>query len=62
MRAVSAGLDAAGRGDFDALISLFAADGVWDASQPGVGLFEGAAAIRGFTEDWLAAYEGWETE
>jgi len=53
---------AVGRRDFDGWISFFAADAVWDASQAGVGTFEGAAAIRSFAEDWDAAYDEWETE
>jgi ketosteroid isomerase-like protein len=51
-------------GDFDAMLSSFAPDGVWDMSPLGMGVFEGRAAIRGFLEDWQGAYEefGVETE
>jgi len=36
---------------------FYAHDAVWDGSSGGIGSFEGAAAIRGFLEDWHAAYE-----
>ena len=52
--------EALGRRDFDAAMSSFAPGAVWDASQPGVGTFEGPAAIRAFFEDWLVAYEEWD--
>jgi len=51
-----------GRRDFDGFTRLFAPGAVWDASQPGVGTFHGAAAIRAFLEDWLAAYEEWDNQ
>jgi hypothetical protein len=43
-------------------MSLFAPDAVYDASLPGIGIFEGVAAIRGFFEDWVGAYEEYEQE
>jgi SnoaL-like domain len=48
--------------DFAVFMSLFAEDAVYDASQPGVSVFVGAAAIRRFAEDWLASYEEWESD
>jgi SnoaL-like domain len=42
------------RRDFDAMMSFFAPDAVWDLSSAGIGRFEGTAAIRGFHEDWIA--------
>ena len=48
--------EAANRRDFDAMLSFFAPDAVWE----GMGLrstFEGVAAIRGFWQDWWAGYE-----
>jgi ketosteroid isomerase-like protein len=44
-------------GELDAAISYFALDGVWESSPNGVGVFEGAATIRRFFEDWARAYE-----
>jgi ketosteroid isomerase-like protein len=52
--------DAHARRDFDAMISFFAPDAVWDASSAGIGSFEGAASIRRFVEDWIGAYEEYE--
>jgi ketosteroid isomerase-like protein len=43
--------------DFDAMMSFYAPDAVWDMSQLGMGVFEGVAAIRGFYEDWIGAYD-----
>ncbi len=43
------------RCDVDMFVSFHAPDAVLEAA---VGRFEGAAAIRGFIEDWLANYEG----
>ena len=48
------------RRDFDSLMSFYAPDALWDASLSGVGRFEGAAAIRSFLEDWIAAYAEYE--
>jgi ketosteroid isomerase-like protein len=49
--------DAAERRDFDGVMSVYSHDAVWDASLSPVGSFEGMAAIRGFLEDWIGAYE-----
>ena len=48
-------VDALDRCDVDMFVSFLAPDAVLEAA---VGRFEGAAAIRGFIEDWLANYEG----
>ena len=45
------------RGDFDAVMSLFAADAVYDLSDAGLGTFEGEEAIRSFFEDWHGSWE-----
>ena len=50
------------RRDFDAMMSFYAPDAVWDMSPMGMGTFEGLAAIRGFFEDWFGAYEEWTME
>ena len=49
--------EAMSRGDFDAVMSLFAADAVYDLSGAGLGTFEGEEAIRGFIEDWHRSWE-----
>lgn len=38
-------------------MSFHASDAVWDASKTGAGTFEGAAAVRGFLEDWYGAFD-----
>ena len=51
-------VEAANRGDFDAMMSFSAPDVVWDLNPlGGLGTFEGHPAIRGFLEDWHANYE-----
>jgi ketosteroid isomerase-like protein len=52
--------DAFMRGDFDAGIGFYAPDAAWDASDTGIGTFDGAAAIRSFLEDWVGAFEEYE--
>ena len=51
--------EAYARRDFHTMMRFFAPDAVWDTSA-GLGSFEGAAAIRGFLEDWIGAYEEYE--
>ena len=53
--------EAASRRDLDAVLSFYASDAVWEAVSLGTS-FEGVAAIRGFLEDWLGAYEEFEME
>jgi ketosteroid isomerase-like protein len=48
--------------DIDAILRFHASDAVWDASNTGAGTFEGAAAVRGFLEDWYGTFEAWEGE
>ena len=48
--------EAANRRDFDAVLSFFAPDAVWETVGLGT-TFEGVAAIRGFWQDWWAGYE-----
>jgi ketosteroid isomerase-like protein len=50
------------RREFDAMMSFFAPDAVWDLSSAGIGRFEGTAAIRSFHEDWIGSYEEYENE
>ena len=53
--------EAVDRRDFDAAMSFFAPDAVWEEWPLGFS-FEGAAAIRGFLEDWRDEYEEYEQE
>jgi ketosteroid isomerase-like protein len=48
--------DALNRRDFDAGMSFFAPDAVWESPPRGTS-FDGLAAIRGFGEDYSAAFE-----
>ena len=50
------------RGDLDGVMSLFAPDAVYDASDAGLGIFEGEEAIRGFVEDWRRSWEDYRYE
>ena len=54
--------EAANRRDFDALMSVYGPDPVWDTSPMGLGTYGDPAAIRGFFEDWIEAYEEWQIE
>ena len=49
-------IDASHRGDYDAIMRLFAPDVVWD-SLDGLGTFEGATAVRGFLEEVTGMFE-----
>jgi ketosteroid isomerase-like protein len=53
--------EAANRRDFDALISLYAPQAVWEVAGLAESL-EGWVAIRAFLEEWLAAYEEFDQE
>jgi ketosteroid isomerase-like protein len=50
------------RRDFDAVMRDYAHDAVFDLSNAGLGSHQGQAAIRGFLEDWIGAYEEFEFE
>ena len=49
-------LEAGNRHDFDAVMSFYAPDAVWEGRASGM-TFEGGTAVRGFWEDWFASYE-----
>jgi ketosteroid isomerase-like protein len=50
------------RRDVDAVMRYYDRDVVFDLSPAGLGSYEGQAAVRGFFEDWLDAYEEFEFE
>ena len=54
-------VEALGRLDFDAAISFYAPDAVWDGRASGM-TGEGRTAIRGFWEDMTVAYEEFEVQ
>ena len=49
-------VEAGNRHDFDAVMSFYAPDAVWEGRASGM-TFEGGTAVRGFWEDWFASYE-----
>jgi ketosteroid isomerase-like protein len=49
--------EASNRRDMDALMSLFAQDGVYDTSPSGLGVYEGQAAIRAFIGEWWDSFQ-----
>jgi ketosteroid isomerase-like protein len=48
--------DAGNRHDLDAIIGFHSPEAVWDLSDQGLGVFEGAGAIRGWLEDWFGVW------
>ncbi len=50
------------RRDYEAAMTHFGADPVWDMSAVGTGVFSGSSAIRGLLEDWNGSYEEWTCE
>jgi ketosteroid isomerase-like protein len=59
---VRSAYDASNRRDFNAMMAVYGRDAVWDMTPIGLGTYEGLAAIRGFIEDWVGAYEEWRAE
>ena len=55
-------LEAAKHHDLDAYMAFFAPDAAFDLSDLGIGTFEGAAAIRGFIEDWWGTWGNHRSE
>jgi len=53
--------EAANKREFDSIPSFYARDAVLDSMGMGAS-FEGVAAIRGFFEDFISAYEEFEVE
>jgi ketosteroid isomerase-like protein len=56
------GFEAINRRDFDALMSSFTTDAVWDFTDWGIGTFDGRASVRGFFEDWQGNYDAYHAE
>jgi ketosteroid isomerase-like protein len=54
--------EASSRREFDAMMSFYGPDSVWDVSPLGLGVYEGSAAIRRFFEDWIGTFEEFEME
>jgi ketosteroid isomerase-like protein len=56
---VRATWDAANRRDLDTVMRLYAPGVVWDASNRGIGMYDGTAAVRSLLDDWLGSYAEW---
>jgi ketosteroid isomerase-like protein len=54
--------EASNRRDFDAMMSVYGRDSVWDMTPMGLGTYEGLAVIRRFFEDWIGTFEEFEVE
>jgi ketosteroid isomerase-like protein len=50
------------RRDYEAALSFFDLDPLWDMSEMGMGIFEGRIPVRGLLEDWNGSYDEWEIE
>jgi len=48
---------AANSGDFDAMMSFYGPDSVFDMAPWGLGTYVGLAAIRTFFEDWIGGFD-----
>jgi ketosteroid isomerase-like protein len=55
-------IESATRGDFDAAMSSYGPDSVWDTSPLGMGTYRGVATIRTALEEWHRLYEELEVE
>ena len=50
------------RRDYDAALSFFDLNPVWDMSEMGMGIFEGRVPVRGLLEDWNGSYDEWHID
>jgi ketosteroid isomerase-like protein len=55
-------IEAVGRGDFDAAMTPYGPESVWDTSALGMGTYRGADVIRRAIEEWTASYEDFAVE
>ena len=56
------GYESFSRRDVDGMMRYYDRDVVFDLSPAGLGSYEGRAAVRGFFEDWLDAYDEFDFE
>jgi ketosteroid isomerase-like protein len=54
--------ESANGGDYDAMVSFYAPDAVFDISLWGLGSHAGQVRIRAFLKDWIGACEQFEME
>ena len=55
-------IEAVGRRDFDAAMTSYGPESVWDTSALGFGTYRGVEVIRRTLEEWTAIYEDFEVE
>jgi ketosteroid isomerase-like protein len=48
--------------EWDALMSLYGPDAIFDLTAVGLGTYEGPAAIRGFFEEWGNGYDEYQVD
>jgi ketosteroid isomerase-like protein len=48
--------EATSRHDIDAVMGFYAPTAIWDASNVGIGTFEGVAAIESFVKEWWGTW------
>jgi ketosteroid isomerase-like protein len=51
---------AANSGDYDAMMSFYGRDSVFDMAPWGLGTYVGPVAIRAFFEDWIGGFDEFE--
>jgi ketosteroid isomerase-like protein len=54
--------EASSHRDYDAMMSVYGRDAIWDMTPLGLGVYEGHAAIRSFIEDWIGSFRDFEVE
>src|SRR5271170_4935713 len=55
-------IEAVGRRDFDAAMTSYGPESVWDTSALGLGTYRGVEVIRRSFEEWTAIYEDFAVE
>jgi len=55
-------IEAVGRRDLDAGMSMYGPDSVWDVSALGMGVYTGVDTIRREMESWIGAFEDLEVQ
>src|SRR5450755_852123 len=59
---VRRGFDAYNRRDYDAMMSDYAENVVYDTSHRGLGVFEGRAMVRKIAEAWVRTFDEFEMD
>jgi ketosteroid isomerase-like protein len=54
--------EASSHGNYDAMMSVYSRDAIWDMTPIGLGVYEGHAAIRSFIEDWIGSFREFVVE